>query len=77
MKLYQEYLKHKYNTLEMTTPDEILNCYSPNYIDLVLVKGDERKPIRQRSQYAKDNCTSEYVTVSEALNVEGEKKKLF
>ena len=61
----------------MTTPDEILNCYSPNYIDLVLVKGDERKPIRQRSQYAKDNCTSEYVTVSEALNVEGEKKKLF
>ena len=76
MKLYQEYLKHKYYTLEMTTPDEMLDCYSPDYIDLVLVKGYKRKPIRQRSQYAKDNCTSEYVTVSEALNVEGEKKKI-
>ena len=76
MKLYQEYLKHKYYTLEMTSPDEMLDCYSPDYIDLVLVKGYKRKPIKQRSQYAKFNCTSEYVTISEALNVEGEKKKI-
>ena len=76
MKYYQNYLKHKYDALEMTSRGEMLDCYSPEYIDLILVKGNERKPIRQSSKNAKLHSRSEYVTISEALNVEGKKRKV-
>ena len=78
MKYYRDFLKHKYDALEMASPDEMLDCYSPDYIDLILIKGHIRKPIRKSSKNAKVNMDSgsEYVTISEALNVEGEKKKI-
>ena len=32
MKLYQDRLKHKYDTFELVSPDEMLDCFSPQYI---------------------------------------------
>ena len=88
MKYYQEYLKCKYESLEITSPDEMLDCYSPQYIDLILIKDNQRKPIRHRrgdmSRLEHKNARvginqdndSEYVTLSEALDVGGKKKKI-
>ena len=88
MKFYQDHLKHKYNVLELTSPDEMLDCFSPEYIDLILIKDNKRKPIRQRRGTIsrtdgknagvgiKQDSDSEYVTLSEALDVKREKKKI-
>ena len=62
----------------------MLDCFSPQYIDLILIKDNKRKPIRQRSKVddengsvgAQQDSKSEDVTLSETLNVEGEKKKI-
>ena len=87
MKYYQEYLKCKYESLEITSPDEMLDCYSPQYIDLILIKDHQRKPIRHRrgdmAKLSDENAgvginqgnDSEYVSLSQALDVEGKKKK--
>ena len=86
MKNYQEYLKCKYESFELTSPDEMLDCFSPQYIDLVLIKDHKTKPIRQRknkvttqddlwSDVSQDSDT-ECVTLSEALDVEDQKKKI-
>ena len=92
MKFYQDHLKHKYNALEFASPDEMLDCFSPQYIELILIKDNNRIPIRQRRDTisrtgGKDAGVvvkqvmnvvkhSEYVTLSEALDVKGEKKKI-
>ena len=80
MKHYQDYLKYKYDTLELASPDEMLECYSPQYIDLTLIKNYKRKPIRQNGQNkrvgVKQDSDLEYVSLSEALDVEKEKKKI-
>ena len=88
MKFYQDCLKLKYNALELASPDEMLDCFSPQYIDLILIKDNKRKPIRQRRDALsivdgknavvgiKQDNDSEYVTLSEALDVEREKKKI-
>jgi len=88
MKNYQEYLKCKYELSELTSPDEMLDCFSTEYIDLVLIKDNKRKPIKQRSNMSilngqntagiriKQDSDSKYVTLSEALDVEGVKKKV-
>ena len=85
MKFYQDYLKQKYNALEFASPDEMLDCFSPQYIELILKKGNSRIPIRQRrdtiSRTGGKNTgvevsDSEYVTLSEALDVKGQKKKI-
>ena len=73
-------MKYKYGTLELTLPDEMLDCYSPQYIDLILINGNQRKPFKQIGQNSEDEVKQEgdleYVTLSEALDVEGEKKKI-
>ena len=88
MKFYQDHLKHKYNALEFASPDEMLDCFSPQYIDLILIKDNSRIPIRQRRDTisrtggkntgvgVKQVSDSEYVTLSEALDVKREKKKI-
>ena len=80
MESYQNYLKCKYDTLELTSPDEMLDCYSPQYIDLILIKDNKRKAIRQSRQSfevgVKQESDLEYITLSEALDVEGVKKKI-
>ena len=87
MKYYQEFLKCKYESLELTSPDEMLDCYSPQYIDLILIKDNQRKPIRYRrgdmSKLSDGNARvgtnqgndSEYVSLSQTLDVEEKKKK--
>ena len=80
MESYQNYLKCKYDTLELISPDEMLDCYSPQYIDLILIKDNKRKAIRQSRQGfevgVKQGSDLEYITLSEALDVEGVKKKI-
>ena len=85
MKFYQDHLKHKYNALEFASADEMLDCFSPQYIELILIKDNNRIPIRQRrdtiSRTGGKNTgvevsDSEYVTLSEALDVKGQKKKI-
>ena len=80
MESYQNYLKCKYDTLELTSPDEMLDCYSPQYIDLILIKDNKRKAIRQTQQNfevgIKQESDLECITLSEALDVEGVKKKI-
>ena len=85
MKFYQDHLKHKYNALEFASPDEMLDCFSPQYIELILIKDNSKIPIRQkRDTISRTGCKntgvgvkhSEYVTLSEALDVKREKKKI-
>ena len=85
IKYYQDHLKRKYNALELVSPDEMLDCFSPEYIDLILTKDNKSKPIRQRRGVedkdnvgvgVKQDIDSDCVTLSEALDVEKEKKKI-
>ena len=71
MKKYQEWLKSKYESLELISPLEMLDCYSTQYINLTLVREEEDDDhyIFQK----RDRCES--VTLAEALDVEGYKKK--
>ena len=71
MSSYQQYLKSKYKVLELTSPDEMLDCSSTEYVDLTLIKNRQRQRIRQVQ-----NGDSDGVTLSEALDVEDEKKKI-
>ena len=68
---YQQYLKSKYKLLELTSPDEMLDCSSTEYVDLTLIKNRQRQRIRQVQDGDGDG-----VTLSEALDVEGEDKKV-
>ena len=86
MKFYQDHLKHKYNALEFASPDEMLDCFSPQYIDLILIKDNSRIPIRlKRDTISRTGCKntgvgvkhSEYVTLSEALDVKREKENCY
>ena len=79
MRTYQEYLKHRYRLLELASPDEMLDCSSPQYIDLILIKNNKRKPIvrqTKRKGRVEQDDEMEYVTLSEALDVENQKKKV-
>ena len=68
---YQQYLKSKYKVLELTSPDEMLDCSSAEYVDLTLIKNRQRQRIRQVQDGDGDG-----VTLSEALDVEGEEKRI-
>ena len=88
MKYYQDHLKSKYNALELVSPDEMLDCFSPQYIDLTLIKDDKTQRIRQRGGPrsvedgnnvgvgVKQDIDSDCVTLSEALDVEKLTKKI-
>ena len=88
MKFYQDHLKYKYNALEFASPDEMFDCFSLQYIELILKKDNSRIPIRQRrdtiSRTGGKNAgvgvrqvsDSEYVTLSEALDVKEKEKKI-
>ena len=76
MKNYQEYLKLRYRSLELTPPDEMLDCSSSQYIDLILIKDNKRKPIRQKTNRKIRGNEMEHVTLSEALDVENQEKKV-
>ena len=70
MKEYQKYLKFKYESLELISPLEMLDCFSTEYINLTLVgKEDDDDLMFQRNE----RCES--VTLDEALDVEDYKKK--
>ncbi|XP_065918383.1 protein NLRC5-like isoform X2 [Dysidea avara] len=71
MRRYREYLEYKYESLELTSIDEKLNCSALEYINLTLVKIDE-----QERNLSEEDKRGDTVTLSEALNVEGEKKKV-
>ena len=71
MSSYQQYLKSKYKVLELTSPDEMLDCSSTEYVDLTLIKNKQRQRIRQVQDGDGDS-----VTLSEALDVEREDKKV-
>jgi len=71
MRRYREYLECKYESLELTSIDEKLNCSALEYINLTLVKVDE-----QGRHLSEEDKRSDTVTLSEALDVEGEKKKV-
>ena len=78
MKYYQDYLKYRYEAMELTSPDEMLDCFSPQYIDLTLIKNNKNRTIKLQSKQnvVKQGSDLDYVTLSEALDVEGEKKKI-
>jgi len=71
MRRYREYLECKYESLELTSIDEKLNGSALEYINLTLVKVDE-----QGRHLSEEDKRSDTVTLSEALDVEGEKKKV-
>ena len=67
MEEYQKYLKSKYKSLELISPLELLDCFSTEYINLTLVRKEEDDNFK--------NKICENITLTEALNVEGYKKK--
>ena len=71
MSNYQQYLKSKYKVLELTSPDEMLDCSSAEYVDLTLIKNRQQQRIRQVQDGDGDG-----VTLSEALDVDREEKRI-
>ena len=43
MRNYQQYLKYRYKALKLTSPDEMLDCSSPEYINLALITHRENR----------------------------------
>jgi len=70
MNNYQQQLKCKYRSLKLTLHDEILDCYSAKYIDLMLLKGAHK----QQNRILKEPHNS--ITLHQALNIEKEEKKV-
>ena len=71
MSRYQRFLQSKYRSLELISIDEQLDCSSSKYVSLTLVKID-----RQGRTTSTENRRGDSVTLSEALDVEGEIKKV-
>ena len=69
MSNYQQHLKSKYEVLELSSPDEMLDCASTEYIDLTLITNNQRNRIKQVQD-------GKGVSLSAALNVQGQKKKI-
>ena len=42
MKHYCQHLQYKYESLKLTSPDEMLDCCSSHYISLTLLKFDDQ-----------------------------------
>ena len=71
MKKYQEFLEYEYESLELISPLEMLDCFSTQYINLTLVrKKKEDNYVPQKGKICDD------VTLTEALDVEAHKKKV-
>ena len=70
MTKYRKFLQSKYRSLELISIDEQLNCSSSKYVDLTLQKIDTQG----RTTYK--NRKGDIVALSEALDVEGEIKKV-
>ena len=71
MSTYRKFLQNKYKSLELVSIDEQLDCSSSKYVSLTLVKID-----RQGRTTSTENRRGDNVTLSEALDVEGEIKKV-
>ncbi|XP_065917658.1 protein NLRC3-like [Dysidea avara] len=71
MRKYCQYLKGRYRSLELICIDEQLDCSSSKYVSLTLVKID-----RQGRTTSTENRRGDSITLSEALGVEGEIKKV-
>ena len=71
MNKYHQYLKCKYELLELVSIDEQLDCLSSKYITLTLLKVDEKGKTTSTECRKGDS-----VTLSEALNVQREKRKV-
>ena len=71
MSKYCQYLKSRYRSLELICIDEQLDCSSSKYVSLTLVKID-----RQGRTTSTENRRGDSVTLSEALDVDGEIKKV-
>ena len=71
MSKYCQYLKGRYRSLELISIDEQLDCLSSKYVSLTLVKIDSQGKTTSTEKRRGDS-----VTLSEALDVEGEIKKV-
>ena len=73
MKKYQEHLKSLYKSLELISPLEMLDCFSTQYINLTMCKGEEDDYPNFMFQ-RNERCDS--VTLVEALDVDGQERKV-
>ena len=73
MKTYQEHLKSLYKSLELISPLEMLDCFSTQYINLTMCKGEEDDYPNFMFQQ-NERCDS--VTLVEALDVDGQERKV-
>ena len=71
MSTYRKFLQSKYKSLELISIDEQLDCSSSKYVSLTLVKIDG-----QGRATSTENRRGDNVTLSEALDVEEEIKKV-
>ena len=71
MSTYRKFLQSKYKSLELVSIDEQLDCSSSKYVSLTLVKID-----KQGRTTSTPNRKGDIITLSEALDVEGEIKKV-
>ena len=71
MSTYRKFLHSKYKSLELISIDEQLDCSSSKYVSLTLVKIE-----RQRRTTSTQNRKGDSITLSDALDVEGEIKKV-
>ena len=71
MSKYRQFLKYKYEVLDLISIDENLNCSASHYINLTVAKVNG-----QGETTFYDYKTGNLSTLSEVLDVEGERKKV-
>ena len=69
MDQYRQHLQYKYELLKLTSPDEMLDCCSSQYISLTLEVDKQLSPVDK-------NEKGDEVTLSEALDVTNKKEKV-
>ena len=74
MSQYRQHLQYKYESLKLTSPDEMLDCCSNQYISLTLLKIDKRT--ETDSLKVTENEKGDGETLLEALDVGSEKKRI-
>ena len=72
MDQYRQHLQYKYELLKLTSPDEMLDCCSSQYISLTLEVDELAKKLSSVSK----NKKGDEVTLSEALDVINKKERV-
>ena len=82
MSKYRQKLKNRYNLLTLCSPEELLDCSSSRYVNLLLVKVDKKELVAgqlnniMRKGSSLSSADTRPLTIADILNVKEEEKKI-